>query len=433
MASLRKRGNVYYAQYYVGERQVRVSLETADLSIAREKLRQIESARFRGEDIPQLTKTPLRDIVSAYVDHIKATRTKWGVRNDIWYLRDIFGVLCDSLQPRKRNMTRSGPSRKTTRGDARGRHIDAQYLEHITTAEISEFIASRAHSRKLAPKTANHYRGVLSALFNWAMDQRGVIMSGGQNPAAKVRRYKEKASEIRFLTLEQIKKQLENLRENTQLQTMVAVYIYAGLRREEALWLQLDDIDLTAGQYGMIRVQAKTFKGEYWEPKTKVNRAVPISRKLREYLDCYEPRIVPGHWYFSSPEGNRWHPDSISQELRRVNKKANLPWSCLDYRHTFGSQLAMKGESLYKISKLLGNSPEICRRHYAALIPEALSDSVEFDAIETPSGKKPRLRVLYWEEKEKNDLKKEGRLPRGTCRGALGFTGAASCGDSDPI
>jgi len=26
----------------------------------------------------------------------------------------------------------------------------------------------------------------------------------------------------------------------------------------------------------------------------------------------------------------------------------------------------------------MGNSPEICRRHYAALIPEQLADTVEF-------------------------------------------------------
>jgi hypothetical protein len=38
----------------------------------------------------------------------------------------------------------------------------------------------------------------------------------------------------------------------------------------------------------------------------------------------------------------------------------------------------MKGESLYKISNLMGNSPEICRRHYAALVPDSLVDSVEF-------------------------------------------------------
>ena len=52
--------------------------------------------------------------------------------------------------------------------------------------------------------------------------------------------------------------------------------------------------------------------------------------------------------------------------LRRINRKAGLDWHCLDFRHTFGSHLAMKGESLYKISELMGNSPEICRRHYAA-------------------------------------------------------------------
>jgi hypothetical protein len=38
----------------------------------------------------------------------------------------------------------------------------------------------------------------------------------------------------------------------------------------------------------------------------------------------------------------------------------------------------MKGECLYKISKLMGNSPEICRTHYAALVPETMHDTVEF-------------------------------------------------------
>ena len=55
-----------------------------------------------------------------------------------------------------------------------------------------------------------------------------------------------------------------------------------------------------------------------------------------------------------------------------------LAWTNLHFRHTFGSLLAIKGESLFKIATLMGNSPEICRRHYAALVPEALIDSVEF-------------------------------------------------------
>jgi hypothetical protein len=37
----------------------------------------------------------------------------------------------------------------------------------------------------------------------------------------------------------------------------------------------------------------------------------------------------------------------------------------------------MRRESLYKIATLMGNSPEICRRHYAALVPNELTGSVE--------------------------------------------------------
>jgi hypothetical protein len=38
----------------------------------------------------------------------------------------------------------------------------------------------------------------------------------------------------------------------------------------------------------------------------------------------------------------------------------------------------MKGESLYKISALMGNSPQICSRHCAALLQDALANSVGF-------------------------------------------------------
>lgn len=203
-------------------------------------------------------------------------------------------------------------------------------------------------------------------------------MPGGLNPVSSVSKYKERAPNIRFLTLPQIEEQLGVLEGHPQLQTMVAVLIYAGLRREELLWLTFDDIDLESGAFGLIRVRAKTVHGESWQPKTKSNRAVPISSTLRSYLDRYVPKLTPGRWFFPSPKGKGYDPDNFSRGLRIANRRAGLQWACLDFRHTFGSHLAMKGESLYKISALMGNSPEICRRHYAALLPETLTDCVEF-------------------------------------------------------
>ncbi len=388
MASLKKRGKTYYAQYYDGDRQVRQCLHTPSLQVAKEKLRKLESRLYRGEDVGGPTKTPTAEILAAYVDHIRMTKTAHSVRSDLWYLSDLFGPICDDL-------SKTGVASQGRKGVRRSRRkperfrIQSQYIEQVTVGEISEVIARRIREEGIAPKTGNRYREILSRLFSWAMTQRGVRMPGGQNPAAKVERQRESAPEIRFLTKRQIAQQLEALADHPVLQTMVAVYIYAGLRREEALWLQLNDLDLTAGVHGVIRVHAKTVDGEFWEPKTKRNRAVPVSRALRAYLDAYACRVVPGRWLFPTPKGLRWDGDNFSHVLRDANKKACLSWSCLDYRHTFGSQLAMKGESLYKISALMGNSPEICRRHYAALQPEALADSVEFDDLG-----KPDLRII---------------------------------------
>jgi integrase len=160
-----------------------------------------------------------------------------------------------------------------------------------------------------------------------------------------------------------------------------------GMSRDR---LTVNDIDYDTGTYGMIRVRAKSIGGESWKPKTGVNRAVPISCDLRAYLDKYKPGISDHGWFFPGPQGRRWDCDNFSRDLRDINRHAGLDWGCLDFRHTFGSQLAMANISLHKISKLMGNSPEICRRHYAALVPEDMADVVEFPQ---PQSAEPLLRL----------------------------------------
>ncbi|MCX5660577.1 MAG: tyrosine-type recombinase/integrase [Planctomycetota bacterium] len=382
MASLRKRGPIFYAQVYVGGRQTRISLQTDSLQVAKEKLRQLESAQVRGDDALGLpTRTPIPDALAAYVAHIRATKTAKSAQTDGYYLRDAFGPVCEALKINSRKATtRKRPLLPGAVQDRRRRAqvIEANCLEQITTAQVSAFIAGQVQSRGLAPKTANRYREILCRLFNWSTTQRGVKLPGDKNPAAQVERYREHAPEIRFLTIAQIDEQLQALRFKPALQTMVATLIYAGLRREELLWLTVDDLDRRAGGRGMLRVRAKTVDGESWQPKTKVNRGVPISSALLQHLDRYTPRPAPGDWLFPSPDGNRWDPDNFSQDLRAANTEAGLVWGSLDFRHTFGSQLAQAGVSLFKIATLMGNSPEICRRHYAALVPDAMGMDVEF-------------------------------------------------------
>jgi integrase len=385
MAYLFKRGSVYYVKFYVAGKQKEKSLGTGVYQIAKEQQRLFESARAKGESLPMPTRTPIADMVTSYVAHIRTVKTAKSAQTDIYYLRDVFGPVCDALKVTSRKVSEKARKRPL-KDDVDRRHkspvIEADCFETITTAQIVEFVSGQVARRGLAPKTANRYREILTRLFNWAVEQKGVRLPGDRNPASKVERYRESAPNIRFLTLKQIDVQLDALANDLKLQTMVATLIFGGLRREELLWLTHDDLDLNAGKYGMIRVRAKEIGGEAWEPKTKRNRAVPVSSRLRHFLDKWRLKAEKdkGLWLFPSPEGKRWDPDNFSQDLRATNQDAKLPWGCLDFRHTFGSQLAMKGESLYKISKLMGNSPEICSRHYAALIPEEMGDSVEFVA-----------------------------------------------------
>lgn len=253
MAGLITRGNVYYAVYYVGKKQKRISLDTSSVQFAKEKLRQLESSLYRGDDNP-LPLKPLfpRSLPSTLQTCVRERPPRVSRGTSITFVRP--------LSPSALTLSLKGKKRPSSYPSA---CIEATFFEQISTADFANFISTQVRRKALAPKTANRYREVLTRLYNWAMTQNGIRMPGGKNPAAKVESYKERASAISFLTLEQIEAQLAALDGHPKLQVIVAVYIYAGLRREELCWLTVDDLDFSAGSNGMIRICAKTINGTF--------------------------------------------------------------------------------------------------------------------------------------------------------------------------
>jgi hypothetical protein len=69
MAWLTKRGSFYYIKYSLAGRKHRVGTGTDNFQIAKEKLRQFESAQARGDLSPLPTKTSIAEVVTAYVEH----------------------------------------------------------------------------------------------------------------------------------------------------------------------------------------------------------------------------------------------------------------------------------------------------------------------------------------------------------------------------
>lgn len=207
MASLVRRGKTYYAKYWVGKKQRWVNLKTKSRPLAMEQLHKMEATLIQGEELPLPTKTPLGRVLSAYIAHIHAAKTKNTAKSELFYLRDVFGPICPELDVPS---WKGAKEKKNMRKPAAG-CIETGFLEGITTAQIVAFILARMQARNLSPKTCNHYRGILSRLFSWAMTQYGVRMPNDVNPAQKVERYREQAHAIRFLTRAQIEEQLRAL------------------------------------------------------------------------------------------------------------------------------------------------------------------------------------------------------------------------------
>ncbi len=244
-SSIKRRGKVFYLRFSENGVRERISLHTESLEAAKERQRQFDSGRARGEQELFPTKTPLASAVAAYAAHMKATRTRHGYTADLSYLRNAFGPICDVLRPRRRCSRTPQDIADMQRHDP---VIRAAYLEHVTTAQVSDFIRDHVQRYGLQAKTANRYREVLRRLFSWSMEEGDVRMPRDINPAAKVKRYKERAPEIRFLALRQIDQQLDVLRDHPVIHAMGATYIYAGLRREEEIWLTTEDVDFENGE-----------------------------------------------------------------------------------------------------------------------------------------------------------------------------------------
>ena len=351
MASVYKRGKIWWIHYLINGQPVQYSLRTKSEKVAYDRKKKIEALDLIGQ-LEESSNIPFKEFLQSFCDYLKGVRPAKSAKNDISYLRNIFGTCCPALElgsrvPKKyRKEKIDDPIIHDSLGK---RIVIVKKLEQITPEIINNHIRSRRLLDKISPKTANRIRDVLNSMFAYAIEHYGYRCPDKRykHPVEGVKRQKEDAPEITWLNKEEITGQLSVLGDVPQIKAMVAVYIYAGLRREEAIWLTCEDVDLDSK---LIKIRAKTIGGDHWQPKTKRNRVVPISSDLYEVLSKYS---IPSNsvWYFPTSKNFRWNVDNFSHDLREINKKAGLSWSCLDFRHTFGSHLAQNNVSLYKIDR----------------------------------------------------------------------------------
>jgi integrase len=137
----------------------------------------------------------------------------------------------------------------------------------------------------------------------------------------------------------------------------------AGMRRNEIIEARPEWFSL---QTNSIRVR----KTDTFRPKDRESRSIPLTDVFRAFL---EERPMHGTWCIASEKtrGKSRYRYDFSAPFEKYREflaggwLGDFSWMTAHImRHTFGSLLAIAGESLMKISDWMGDDPRVTERHY---------------------------------------------------------------------
>jgi integrase len=330
-----KRGKVWHWRYRVDGEQRSQSLKVTSLSEAK-RLRQAFIAEYNeNPDIFRVEENPsVEDFWEAFEswsrDH-KAESTI-GYEHRAWW-----------------QLVKCARAKKV--GDIKRNHVEK------LKAQLKRKGAS---GRPLKDGTINHFLRHLKAIFNQGIE---LGYFTGVNPVNGVKLYKIPRKNPDYLNQEEIAALLDVAKEHSvNLYRVFVLGIYSGMRKNEIVNARWEWFDF---ERKLIHIQST----EAFKIKDFEDRDLPMSAKIHKALFPHSER--EGYLFHSgraSQGKSKYRYDPVPS-VRKIAKTAGVPRAnFLLMRHTFGSQHAIAGTSIYKIAKWMGHSSvDVTARHYAGL------------------------------------------------------------------
>ena len=193
--------------------------------------------------------------------------------------------------------------------------------------------------------TANAHLRVIKAFLNWMVSKKYIENS----PAESVYKFKEGKFIPSIFTKEERDNTILNTKNKIELQMMMAVLFYTGLRREEAVNVKISDI-----VNGVLLVHGKGNK----------ERDLALTPFIQELINkCLSQRKYKTEYLFASARGG--HQITTTALYKRVKvacKLANIDSNKIDrlsphsVRRSLACFLLIDGASSFVIKNVLGHS-----------------------------------------------------------------------------
>lgn len=275
-------------------------------------------------------------------------------------------------------------------------------LENVTENKAAAYMAALAKKRTAG--THNRTLTVFKKFYKWLVNTK----RHATNPFAHVKRMNEgRETSIVYCTAED-RDEIIVLAWATGWTEWLAVVIafYTGMRREEIANLRWENINFASASILIRKTKTKTSRtipmnavlervlaaedgktGYVVECPEGLDRLIRLNTLARVIQKAKRTKMLDG-WKIKRPQPSRSKEYPAQKIKYDAQKKARaddieealarIGWNA--WRHTFGSLLAQGGVSIDKISAWMGNTPEVCRRHYAQFIPRDRRDS-EIDKL----------------------------------------------------
>jgi integrase len=338
--NLRKRGEIWYLDFYHKGKRHQRSAKTSQRKLAEQLAKEIEVQIFKGQFKPNSEiKSRGTDLVSLfrrYIDHSRSTKAKTTQKTD----RVAIKVWQDYFARKGIN----SPSQ-------------------ITHRTITDFQIE--NSQIYSARYFNNLLGCLKTVLNYGIEWGFLEF----NPISKYKKLKI-PKKLRFYTDEEVKK-FWGLA-SPRVQAIIALGLYAGLRRAEIVSLRWDDIDWNRG---MLHIRSD----DQVTPKGKRPRSIPIHKTLHNTLKAYRGDSKTNGWVFPRMDGRigKLGLNAPTREFAEVLKQAGIRGRLHDLRHTFGSRLVRESVPLPVVKELMGHADIESTMIYVHLAPAQFRDAID--------------------------------------------------------
>ncbi|HAU39990.1 MAG: integrase/recombinase, integrase/recombinase XerD [Candidatus Peregrinibacteria bacterium GW2011_GWF2_43_17] len=253
------------------------------------------------------------------------------------------------------------------------RRTTIQRLGDVYACVLQEFFYEGKEKYQWSHSSYINHHKYLKRFFDWCI-ARGLLK---ENPINAIKRPKKPRSLPRRLEDTEAKKILYTAFtcdwrydfERTRNHAMMATFLYAGLRLNELINLEITDINSNADNM-LIRCG-----------KGNKDRNVPVyyklSRILKNYLKERDKKNNNGPYVFQGIKGDKkLREKDVWRVCKRIGKEIGIQFTPHQLRHTFGSISVEQGLDIVKLKEIMGHSEITSTMIYLKMSSKNLKDSL---------------------------------------------------------